>query len=361
MNTCGLLQWLWFVLFLGSVSFANAQFTSRIDCLFPAGWDGKETKLIRKSIDQTLQIDTAIIVNRQATFTVTTTDLCSAYIWVEGNADDINFLIDSPKINIAFDPQASLPIVISGSPSSDIWRQQRDLLHQLNEAQEDWQPTFNSQVTSDDSLMSYVQHADSVREAYTNVVANLIENNPSLTSSWYLFATQYASFPYAQAHKLFGQLTTFKNYPSYQKLAADLLAKQPGKMAIDFTLPDLSEKPITLSKLTRKFILIDFSDAHLISCRQRHEKLKKIYKAYQPAGLEILTIYSVYGQQAPKELFQKEKLPWLVTIDDGVSVLTNYHIERTPDNVLLNEHKKVIAHDLSPDELATTLSELVKK
>ncbi|WP_080058615.1 TlpA family protein disulfide reductase [Spirosoma aerolatum] len=100
----------------------------------------------------------------------------------------------------------------------------------------------------------------------------------------------------------------------------------------------------------------------MLSCPQRPGRLKKIYKAYQPAGLEILTVYSGYGQQVPKELLQKEKLPWLAVIDNGVGESkVSTQVKRTPDNVFFDQNKRIIARDLSPDELATTLSELVKK
>ncbi|GAB4028333.1 DUF4369 domain-containing protein [Spirosoma gilvum] len=362
-NLTSRISWLLLSLFFSSLSISNAQLTSRIDCYFPAAWEGKETKLISRSIDQPIQVDTAFIINRRVTFTVNSTDLCSAYIWIEGNPKDIHFLIDSPQINIAFDPQSSIPILISGSPSSELWRQQRDLLHQQSESNTELMPSFPISATSEDSLMRYIELADSLHQAYSKSIAAMIQDNPVLPSSWYLFATHYTGFPFATTKRLFNQLAIFSAYPSYQKIAVNLLTKEPGKLATDFTLPTLSGESITLSTINSKLTLIDFSDALMLSRKPRHKALRKIYQTFHPLGLEILTVARAFDQKSAKEAFQTEKIPWPVALSViGQSKVTDYYnVDRTPDNVLLDQQKRIIARDLSVDELAFILNGQLKK
>lgn len=352
-----------FILLLNSLSAAHGQFTSRIDCFFPAAWEGRETKLISQPIDQPIRVDTAFIVNRHVTFTVNSTDLSSAYIWIEDNPNDVHFLLDAPQINIAFDPQSSMPILISGSSGSELWRQQCELLHQQSESRSELMPSFPFSATSGDSLMRYIELADSLHQAYSSSVADMIQAYPTLPSSWYLFATHYRSFSYATAKRLFDLLGSSSVYPSYQKIAADLLTKEPGKLATDFTLPTLSGESITLSDMHFKFTLIDFSEVFMLSCTLRHKALRKIYQTYHPLGLEILTVARAFDLKSAKEAFKTENIPWPVALSiiGQSKVATDYSVERTPDNVLLDEHKRIIARDLSIDALMITLKQRLNK
>ncbi|GAB3950757.1 hypothetical protein GCM10028805_29440 [Spirosoma harenae] len=346
-------RWVFIGLFLSNALLAKAQFTSRIDCFFPAAWEGKETKLIVRPLDKLPIIDTAVVTNRRVTFSVNTPDLSSAYIWIEGNQDDVHFLIDSPNITIAFDPQASVQTVISGSSSSELWNEQREALHQLSEASADYKADF---LKTNDS-------ADSLYLAYQGAIAKLIDTHPTAASSWFLFASNYTSFPYRLSKQLFDKFASFSFYPSYQKIAKNLLAKQPGKKAIDFTLSDLYDRSIQLSQLNSQYILLDFSSSHMISCQQRHKLFKGLYKQYHAKGLEIITLSREFNKQAGSDQLKKEELPWPVIVisPENFSLFSSYVADRVPDNLLLDQSKTIRYRDLSIHELTAILEEKLVK
>ncbi|GAB2576185.1 redoxin domain-containing protein [Spirosoma areae] len=319
-------------------------------------------KLIVSPLHQLPVIDTAIVVNRHARFTINIPEPCPAYIWIEGNKDDVNFLLDSPQIDIAFDPYATVQTVISGSLSSDLWLQQRSVLNQLIESQTELRVEFRETINLTDSLSVYEQAADSLHMVYQNTVVKLIDENPLSASSWHLFASNFSSLPYATTLTLFDKLSSFSSYPSYKKIREHLSYKQVGGSAIDFTLPTLSENLVTLSKLKNKYILIDFSNTFMASCQRRHRALRELYKTYHPLGLEIITISHEFEKQSGKAALTKENLPWVVVLDvAGTSKITEaYKVDRVPDNLLIDAHKTVIGRDMSIEELTSRLQDRLK-
>lgn len=340
----------------------NAQFVSQVDCYLPTDWEGKETKLVIQPLNEEIIVDTAFVTNRHVKFMINNADLCAAYIWIEGNQDDIHFLVDSPKINIAFDPKASVPVVISGSPSSELWQQQQAVLKQLIEASTESRYEYTNTESHSDSLWAYEKMSDSLNRNYQKAFTDMISQHPVSASSWYLFATYISSLPYQTAADLFNKLSAFSSYPSYKQLETNLVAKQIGKKVIDFVLPDLSGKPIRVSQLKGKLILVDFANSHLSSSQWRHSLLKTLYKTYHSLGLEVLTVSQEFNKKSGKVGLEKESLPWLVTMDTKESdVLGTYRVDRLPDNLLLNADKTVIGRDLSIQELKISLSQLLDK
>ncbi|RYC70070.1 DUF4369 domain-containing protein [Spirosoma sordidisoli] len=337
----------------------NAQRTSQVKCFLPAAWEGRETKLVVQPLYQNVIVNTAIVVNRQATFKVSTADLSSAYIWIEGNNEDVHFLIDSPQIDIAYDPTASIPIVISGSSNSEVWQQQRSLLDQLTEVSTTLPIDLSLLNAAGDSLFVYEKMADSLRRNYEIVIANMIKENSSSAASWYLFATHFSSLPYKTALELFGKLSAFRHYPSYEYIERNLLGKQTEGKLFNYSFSNLSGEHIAIPTLRKKLILIDFSSSHLISCLWRHVSLKKLYKQYQPLGFEILTISREFDKAMGQVALQKESLPWLTTME-STTVFEAFNVERIPDNLLLDATGTVIKRDLSIQDLTGILMTTLK-
>lgn len=340
----------------------NAQIISDIDCFLPAVWEGKETKLVVHPLDKEATVVTATVIDRHARFKLRTSDLSAAYIWIGDNQEDIKFLIDSPQINITFNPKVTVPVTISGSPSGAVWQQQQNKLKQIAEKGAEARVEFIGRNLSSDSLLLYEKLNDSSNKNFQDIVVDMIRQNVSLPSSWYLFADYYRNLPYRAAFGLFSDFPNFDSYPSYKRIQKELASKSTGKKAVDFTLHTISNQPITLSKLKSKLVLVDFSDSHLTECQQRHVLLKRLYERYHSSGLDIITIFNERDTNVQQVFLQEEKLPWPVTIDTkDNSVFASYLVERTPDNLLVDSNQKVIGRDLSIQDLEASLEALLKK
>ncbi|QDK81711.1 AhpC/TSA family protein [Spirosoma sp. KCTC 42546] len=357
------LGWLWAVFLLAVPGCLQAQLTSKINGFFPKDWEGKQAMVVAKPIHGSPIIDTTTIMNRSATFTVRLGEPSPAYLWIEGNQDDIHFFIDSPTINIGIEPGAFAKPLITGSASSELWVDQLDFLMQIRESRPDLHSETFSALQAGDSLVAFKleQTADSLRKVDDDQLISLIQNHPLLPCSWYLFASN--SFSYSQTSRLFDSLSAFATYPSYRELNEKLDRKKLGNKAPDFSLPSPSGSVITLSKLERTYILVDFSSQYILPCQKRHYDLKKLYATYHPLGLEIVTVAFDIDKNAGIIPTTPDRLPWLQVLDSisQSSVMEAFAIDQMPDNLLLDANKIMIGRDMSVPELDEKLQQLLKK
>jgi hypothetical protein len=345
---------------------AWAQLNCTVNGYFPKSWEGKQAMLVVSPLNHKRLIDTTTIHNRSATFTAKVAEPCPAYVWVEGNKEDIQLFIDSPQIQLALDPDAAVPVLISGSFETELWQEQKSQLSELTESSSELHMQAFDAFRAGDSLagLRYKKLADSMQALQGKMLIQQIERNPTSGLSWYMFVENYSEFRYTLACSLFSRLASFSMSPSYKTIREVLLRRRPGRKASDFSLLSLTGDTVRLSKTDNRLILIDFASITLNTCRERHKALKKLYETYHPLGLEIITICFEYSKQAWQENMINDPLPWhqLVCLPDSfASIMVPFAVERMPDSMLLDADKIIIERDLSITELDTKLKQLLNK
>jgi len=137
----------------------------------------------------------------------------------------------------------------------------------------------------------------------------------------------------------------------------------PGKVAPDFTMNDVNDKPLKLSQLRGKYVLIDFWASWCVPCRKENPNVVAAYQKYHDQGFEILGVS-----------LDSKKEAWLKAIkDDGLgwkhvselkgwtnTAATTYGVKSVPASFLIDKEGKVIAKDLRGEELTKKLSEIFK-
>jgi thiol-disulfide isomerase/thioredoxin len=106
--------------------------------------------------------------------------------------------------------------------------------------------------------------------------------------------------------------------------------------APDFTLNDINGKPLTLSSLRGKYVVLDFWGSWCIWCIKGMPKMKEYYAKY--AGkLEILGIDCNDSEEKWKAAVAEHQLPWLhVYNNDESGLLEKYGIEGFPTKVVID-------------------------
>lgn len=115
-----------------------------------------------------------------------------------------------------------------------------------------------------------------------------------------------------------------------------------GVMAPDFTLNDINGKPLSLSSLRGKYVVLDFWGSWCGWCIKGMPEMKKYYAKYQ-GKFEILGIDCNDPEAKWKEAVKKHELPWLHVYNPKNSkVLADYGIQGFPTKIIVGPDGKIV-------------------
>ena len=122
-----------------------------------------------------------------------------------------------------------------------------------------------------------------------------------------------------------------------------------GIEAPDFTLNDLNGKPLTLSSLRGKYVILDFWGSWCGWCIKGIPQMKEYYQKY--AGkFEILGIDCNDHEEKWKAAVEKYELPWLHVYNPRDSkVLEQYEIQGFPTKIIVGPDGKIVKTIIGED------------
>ncbi len=276
--------------------------------------------------------------------------------------------VENAKINVEVFADSVDKTNITGSSTHDLYKKYQKQSDSLNNLMEACYKDYKAAKDANDTVK--MKKADSVSEAIDKAVkANVInfaKSNPSSVVGPYLIMRSAWQFDLPELEEVAAAFDTTLSASSYiqtiKKRIDVLKSVQDGQIAPDFTMNDTTGKPIALSSLKGKILLVDFWASWCGPCRGENPNVVKAYKAYNTKGFDILGVS-----------FDKDHAKWVKAIkDDGltwnhVSDLQGwgnaagkmYGIMSIPANVLLDKDQKIIAHNLRGEDLAKKLAELL--
>ena len=126
-------------------------------------------------------------------------------------------------------------------------------------------------------------------------------------------------------------------------------ASAVGAIAPDFEKVDKEGKPIRLSDLRGKYVLLDFWGSWCGPCRASHPHLKELQAHYAPKGLEVINIASENGSKAREiwlKAIEEDGMTWTQILNnegrEKCDVVTLFGITAFPTKVLIDPEGKII-------------------
>ena len=134
-----------------------------------------------------------------------------------------------------------------------------------------------------------------------------------------------------------------------------------GTIAPDFTMNNPEGKPIQLSSLRGKVVMIDFWASWCGPCRQENPNVVKLYQQYHEKGFEIIGVSLDRTKEDWVKAIQDDKLTWIHVSDlqywqNAAALL--YSVKLIPQSYLLDKEGKIIAKGLRNEQLDKKLKEL---
>ncbi len=204
-----------------------------------------------------------------------------------------------------------------------------------------------------------------------NAVKAYIEANPTKLSAAKLLHEFRFYIDEQEQEAIFAKAdSTFMSLPGISPMVAHLEVLRsvaPGKMFVDFEMPDLKGKICKLSDYVgqgKNVVLIDFWASWCGPCMHEMPNLTATYKTYRKKGFEIVGISLDKEEEAWLKTIKEKKMDWIHLSDlkgwkSGGAVL--YGVNSIPCTILVDKDGTILARNLMGDELNKKLDELFAK
>lgn len=144
-----------------------------------------------------------------------------------------------------------------------------------------------------------------------------------------------------------------------------LSTKSGDLMAPDIELKDPNGKPIKLSSLRGKVVLVDFWASWCRPCRAENPNVVRLYKQFKDKGFTVYSVSLDEDAVAWKKAIAQDGLIWPTHVSDllgwSTPVIQLYKFDGIPYTVLIDREGKIIATGLRGMELEQKLKEALAK
>ena len=135
-----------------------------------------------------------------------------------------------------------------------------------------------------------------------------------------------------------------------------------GTLLADFSQPDTTGKPVSLSSLRGKYVLVDFWASWCGPCRQENPNVVAAYNKYKSKNFTVLGVSLDKAKPAWVEAINMDGLTWTHISDlQGWqnSVAQQFGIFNIPQNFLIGPDGKVVGKNLRGPALERKLAKLL--
>jgi peroxiredoxin len=216
---------------------------------------------------------------------------------------------------------------------------------------------------------------DALMKTYTTTQDNLQktiekfarEKNKSAVAAFILNATFDFNPDVVVLENRFNMLDASVKTTAAGKQLEEFIAEKKvgavGTVAMDFTQPDTTGSPISLSSFRGKYVLVDFWASWCGPCRNENPNVVESYNKFKSKNFTILgvSLDRPGRRDAWVQAINADNLTWnhvsdLKFWDNAAAKL--YHIQGIPQNILVDPEGKIVAKNLRGPALEAKLCEI---
>jgi peroxiredoxin len=279
------------------------------------------------------------------------------------NGDNIAVDVDGNNPNGAFTMKGSKEV----EQLEKIVKAQNGFQAKSAELQADFQ---KAALKKDDKAKENIQAKFfAMQKELNEELKKLITQGGPTLASWYATNALNPEEEYAflaplapQFEKAFPNSEYIKDFSA--KVAQYKNAVQVGQAAPEITLNSPDGKPVSLSSLRGKYVLIDFWASWCGPCRQENPNVVKMYSKFKGKNFEIFGVSLDKDKDKWTQAIAQDALPWVHVSDlkfwqsAGAEA---YGVRSIPATFLLDPKGVVIAKNLRGAALEAKLAEVLKQ
>ncbi len=131
-----------------------------------------------------------------------------------------------------------------------------------------------------------------------------------------------------------------------------------GRMAPDFTLPQLDGPPVTLSKLRGQIVVINFWASWCMECQVEQAALDQTWQQFQDSGVVLIGVNFEDETGAARSYVRTADVTYPVVEDTDSSTALAYGLRGVPETFVVSQSGRVVDRVIGPVDAAALVSEI---
>jgi len=234
-------------------------------------------------------------------------------------------------------------------------------------------PLYQSKIDEYIEKLTY-QHPDSISKTADYLLGKAAHNDETFRYMLVKLTNKYETSNIMGMERVFVYLA--ENYylngkafwadsslvAKFDKRVKELKPNLVGNTAPDMILRDTLLRPVHLSAIDSRFIVLYFYDPDCGHCKKSTPKLRNSYERLKQKNVEVLAACTVTDIEKWKAYIRDNHLTWINAADPYYqsNFRADYDIKTTPAIYVLNKNKEIIAKRIGVEQIEDFIDRMIE-